>query len=420
MSTPERARGGLLPILVATAVAGALGYVIQLLAPALLDDADQYIAFSVFWSALYLAVTALSGIQQEITRAAHPATHEPPSRTLRDFTLVVIAAVVLTVAVLTATLGTLVFPSQTWMLSAWLAVGLVGYVLTAALAGVFYGLSLWREIAALTIIDAVIRAALVVAGLLLGWDAVWIAALVAVPFVLAFGLMWLATRRRVVGAFRLDVGWRRLVAHSSGTIVAAAATGVMITGLPLLLRLTTQGTDAAALAGVILAITITRAPFIVPLMALQSYLITVFRGARRSLARPVLRAVAVGAGVTVVAAAAGWLVGPWLVHLVSGGRYAVPAGLMAAIVASACLVALLAITGPALLSRRRHVPYVAGWVVAAATTLVLLVLPLPLEPRLVAALLAPPVVGLAVHVGAILRGLDVVTASTAPQGPPVD
>lgn len=420
MSTPERARSGLLPILVATAVAGLLGYVIQLLAPALLADADDYLAFSVFWSALYLAVTALSGIQQEVTRAAHPAAHEPPSRTLRDFTLLVIGVVIAAVAVLTAVFGALVFPVQTWALAGWLAVGLVGYVVTAALSGVLYGLSLWREIAALTIVDAVVRALLVVAGLVLGLDPVWIAGLVAVPFILAFGLVWLAVRRRVVGAFRLDVGWRRLTTNSLGTVVASTATGAMITGLPLFLRLTTPGTDATALAGVILAITITRAPFIVPLMALQSWLITVFKASKRSLTRPVLLAIAAGLGITALAAVVGWLLGPWLVEVVSAGRYAVPADLMAAIVASACLVALMAVTGPALLSRSRHVPYVAGWVVAALATVAILVTPLPLEPRLVAALLIPPVIGIAVHLVAVARGLHAPEASTSSQGPPVD
>ena len=73
--------------------------------------------------------------------------------------------------------------------------------------------------------------------------------------------------------------------------------------------------------------------------------------------------------------------------------------MMAAITAGAGLVAMMCVTGPALMAERRHVPYVAGWVVVAVLTVACLAVPISLEPRLALALLAPPLVGLLVHVG---------------------
>ncbi|MEB0222588.1 hypothetical protein, partial [Pseudomonas sp. AB12(2023)] len=55
-----------------------------------------------------------------------------------------------------------------------------------------------------------------------------------------------------------------------------SATAVIINGFPLLLAFFALATEKAELGALILAITITRAPVLVPLMALQSYLITRF------------------------------------------------------------------------------------------------------------------------------------------------
>ena len=73
---PEAARrgpNGAVLILAATAIGGGAGYVLQAFAGPTLDT-KLYAPFSVFWSALYLFVSALSGLQQEVTRATKPVT----------------------------------------------------------------------------------------------------------------------------------------------------------------------------------------------------------------------------------------------------------------------------------------------------------------------------------------------------------
>lgn len=402
----ESAAAGLRKILLATAVAGALGYVIQLAAPALVDNDANYVTFSVYWSTLYLFVAALSGVQQEITRAAHPAAGTPGSPVLRQFTLIAATVSVIVVAVLAMLFGASILPGPTGVLAGSLSVGVVGYLLVAVLSGVLYGLRLWTAVAAITVLDVAIRALLVIGGLYAGWSPEWIAVAVSVPFGAAFVIVWLAVRRRVVGAFRLDVGLGSLLAHVGGTVAAAAAMGLMMNGLPMLLGISTGAADTSALAGVILAITLTRAPIVVPLLALQSYLISLLRGGGSLVRRRILIALAIGVVVGAILSLVAAIIGPWAISTVSAGRSEVDATMMAAIAAGAALVAMMCVTGPALLAARRHTEYVLGWVVSAALTVVCLFTPISLEPRLVLTLLLPPCVGVVVHVIAVWRHRD--------------
>lgn len=399
----ESAATGLRNILIATAVAGIIGYAIQLLAPALLPGDAAYIAFSVYWSTVYLCVAALSGVQQEVTRATRPAAGDPSTPVLRQFTWLTIVVTVVVVSIIALLFGRAVLPGPTLLLTGTLLVGVVGYILVAVLSGVLYGLRRWTAVAGLTIIDAGLRAILVVAALAFGVATEWIALAVSLPFGLAFVAVWAKTRSKVVGAFRLDVDLRALVGHASGTVTAAAAMGLMMNGLPMLLGLTSRGFDQGALAGLILAITLTRAPIVVPLLALQSYFISIFRGGGRTMLRRILIALSASAGGAAALTAASWLLGPWVIGLVSSGRFEIAGSTMAVITASAGLVALMCITGPALISVRRHIPYAAGWVLAAGLTVLLLALPTTLDQRLWLALLVPPALGLSTHVVALLR-----------------
>lgn len=405
MISADPARRGLFAILFATGFAGLMGYVIQILAPLSLDSATSYVAFTVYWSTLFLLVQALSGVQQEVTRAAHPIAGEgggPP--TLRNATAVLLVVVTAAVMILTVLFGHLVFGDDALVFGIGIAAGLVGFLLTAVLAGVFYGLHRWRAVAAMTIVDAATRAILVSAGFALELDAGWIALLVSAPFGLAFAAAWLVWRGSVVGAFELDVGWRRLAANTLGTVGASTATGVLITGLPLLLQLTSADSTPEQVAALVLALTIIRAPVVIPPLAFQSYLTTVLRARRDDLGRPIALAAAVAiAAAAALTGLAAWL-GPSVVGLVSEQRFSISASMCAAIVASGGIVALMCVTGPALLVRSQHTIYAAGWIAAAVATLALLAVPtISFDNRVALSLLVSPAVGLAVHVAGMLR-----------------
>lgn len=402
VSSTETAGRGLRAILVATVVAGAFGYAIQLLAPAMLAGRSTYVAFSVFWSTLFLGISAMSGVQQEVTRAARPATNEPPSPVLRRFAIwsggiVAVAAVV--VAVL---FGGKVMPTAVASFAGVLVIAFVGYLANAVLSGVLYGLNRWTPIAALIILDAAIRSVLVVSGFVLQLDTQWLALFVALPFGTSFGLVWLWIRRSVIGAYRLDVPLRGLARHTLSTVGASVASGVMITGLPMLIGLTSAQDSASAVGSLLLAITLTRAPIVVPVIAVQSFLISaVFRDGRVGPGR-LLRLLGVALAAVVVIAGIGGLIGPPLVAWFSAGRFSVTGLTAALIVMSAGLVAAMCVTGPALIAARRHVANVIGWVVAATATVVMLLLPLELTPRAGAALVVPPLLGLLLHAVALL------------------
>lgn len=399
----ESAGTGLRNILVATAIAGLLGYAIQLLAPALLADDASYVTFSVFWSTLYLCVATLSGVQQEVTRATHPADGHVPTTVLRRFTFLAAGSSLAVVVVLSLLLGSSILPGPTLVLAAALSLGVVGYLLIAVLSGVLYGLRMWNAIAWITVVDAVVRAVLVVAGLAAGWDPGGIAFAVSLPFGLAFLAVWLRVRPSVIGGFRLDVTLKVLLAHVAGTVVAAAAMGVMMNGLPLLLGLTTSRAETVALAALMLAITVTRAPIVVPLLALQSYLISAMRGGGEVVRRRVMRALVIAAAAVAALSALAALIGPPIIAWISGDRFHIGAAMMGVITASAGLVAMMCLTGPALLAARRHVPYVAGWVVAALATVAFLLVRTEIHARVGLALLLPPAIGLVVHAIAVWR-----------------
>ncbi|WP_102192835.1 hypothetical protein [Microbacterium aurantiacum] len=415
MTTTDGAARGFRWILLATAVAGALGYVTQLLAPALLDPA-AYVAFSVVWSTIYLCVSAMSGIQQEVTRASHRSSDHEPNTVLRTFTLITGAAVVVVSCILGIALGVRAVPVSAFALSGILAIGLAGYLLTAVLGGVLYGLHLWRHVALLTIVDAALRTAMLVIAFFLQLPVIWLACAVAFPFGLAFLAIWATSRRRVVGGFVLDVPLGGLIRNVLSTVGAAACTGAMISGLPLLIGLTGTRESPAALGAVMLAITLSRAPIVVPILAFQSFLISaVFRGRARASPRRILALLTTALGTILFLAILAFFVGPFLIHMISSGRYSIEAGMMAVIVASAGLVGLMCITGPALVAERKHSVNIAGWATAAVFTVLSLMLPLDLMTRIDIALALPPCLGLVIHLVALLRPVRPARPSVTPR-----
>jgi hypothetical protein len=294
-------------------------------------------------------------------------------------------------------LGNLLVPQSALWLAVALPIGLGGYVLTTALGGVLYGLRIWTAVAFTTVVDAVVRAVLVLSGFAAQLSVPWLAILVVLPFGIAFALTWLVFRKQVVGKFRLDVGLRGLFSHSSSTVAAAAASGLMISGLPMLIGATSSPADLSMTGALILTITLTRAPIVIPVIALQSFLIAaVFKDA--SLSRGALmRIIALGAAGIGLLVAAGWLIGPLVVSFVSHGRFEIHGWLVAVIVLSAGLTAAMCTTGPALVAVRRHTANLAGWGIAALLTVMALIMPWPQEVRVTVALTAPVAVGLAIH-----------------------
>jgi hypothetical protein len=171
-----------------------------------------------------------------------------------------------------------------------------------------------------------------------------------------------------------------------------------VSGFPLLLAATTGGAQTVQLGAIVFAITLTRAPIVVVVIALQSYLIVRFKTHREASGIDAARFVAAIVALTAVISVALLLWGETLFRLAFGDAFALPGVLLASIVGSSAAIGALCVTGPLVLSRARHTLFTAGWVTAALVTIASLLLPMPLETRATVALWAGPLAGLAVHV----------------------
>jgi hypothetical protein len=387
---PTSSAGGATQIIGATIIAGIAGYLVTFLVYRVVGPAP-YALFAIFWASLYLGVGALSGIQQEVTRATHPI--EPGSRhgANRARAFGVVAAVLVFVATIASAVLWVdaVFPVDGWALVWPLAVGASAYVLVATLSGSLYGVSQWRSLALMISLDGVLRLALVGAILTTSNDIVALAWAVALPFPLAIILLWPIIRRTFVGRSDIDVGYGRLTWNVARTVLAAVSTAVLVSAFPLLLGVTARGADAALIGELVFTLTLTRAPLVVSVMALQSYFIVQFRQRLEHWAGFLLRVMG-------VLAAGGILLA--LAELVSGAPVTLDGGFIAVMVASSALVGALSVSGSAVLGRGGHLAYSAGWLMAALATVIIMALPIDdILLRVGAATVAAPLLGLAVH-----------------------
>ena len=397
-------KSGLPVLLGATAIAGVTSYLVTWLVPRAIGFAE-YASFAAFWAALYLIVGALYGLQQEVTRATGAVDGAGVDRRTNRARNAGLAASLITFAVILATAplwADAVFPGRGMLLVFPLAAGTASYAIVAVLAGTLFGLSRWREAAALVLADALLRLAAVGVALLFTHDVVVLAWAVAAPFLLAIVLLWPFIRSHVVGRAQLDVGYRQLAWNVARTITAAASTGVMVSGFPLIFTLATSGEQAALVGMVVLTVTLVRAPLIVVTMSLQGWLLVQFRDAHVAgrLAR-ILGVLGIGG---VLLGIAGYLLGPTIFAWLYPGEPVPGAWFIAVLVASSAVVAALCVTGAAVLARSRHHIFTAGWVTGALVTIVTVFLPLPLEARASVSLLAGPLAGLAVHLGGLAFG----------------
>lgn len=396
---PGRATGrGLGLIGAATVLAGIGGYVITTVVARGLGD--DYTPFAVFWSGLYLLAGGLSGIQQEFSRAARPTAGARTGASVWRFTLIATAIVLVLVAGTSPLWGPGVFGDVWPALVLPLSLGAAAYVVVAAGIGVLYGVLELGAVALVVVVDVALRLAALSAGLLLGWRMPELAWPVVVPYAAVIAIILIAIRHP--GRISLDVGERALVANVARTVVAALATAVLVSGFPILLEATTPGAAAAGLGAVVFAIVLARAPLVVSTLALQSYLVVHLRDAARPLR--FLTALLAGSAVLVlVLSLAAWVWGADLIVLLAGPPFALPDWFVAALVLTSLATAWVTLSGAAALARGLHTAYTAGWIAAAAGSVLLLLLPGDLLARTAIALGAGPLAGLVVHLVALVR-----------------
>ena len=419
----------------ATLFAAAAGYVVMLVAGRTLGPAD-YPLFATYWGAFFALGGVANGLMQETTRAVRsarrgagdtssassastagtapvPAPAGPRVRILPAGLLMGLGLAAL-VAVSTPAWPQLGLPTFSGAGVLIMAVGILGFSIQAATAGALSGTERWETYAVLLTVDAALR--VLVAGV--AWwlgDAGLGFALATVAGTLTWALLVaLSPGTRAALASALDVGRRRFWGNTGSAMLASAGTSALVTGFPLFVTATARTADPAPLVGaVILAITLTRAPLLVPLTSFQSAFIVYFveRRARglRSLAAPLGLVAALG----IVGAGAAWLVGPCLLRVLFGAEFELPGAVLAALTAASVGTAGLMVTGNAALAFDRHMLYNVGWWVAVVAAAAILVsIPGEVDVRAAIALLAGPGLGVVVHVA----GLAVAASGARPRG----
>jgi len=399
------ARSSMARVGAATALTALCGYAVVYLAARDLAPAG-FSVFAVFWGAFGLVTGAANGLLQETTREVRAVGYAEVLPARRTHPLRVAGVVGIGAALVIAGSSPLwsgrVFAEAHWLSVGLLSVGLAGFCLHATLLGMLAGTNHWTQYGALMVTDAVIRVAVAAATFVIGWGLVgflW----ATVAGALAWLIMIVASPTTRSAARLLTAGgaatFLRGAAHS---ITAAGASAILVMGFPVLLKATSNqlGADGGV---VILAVTLTRAPLLVPLTAMQGNLIAHFVDERTERLRALIAPAALVAGIGALGVLAAGLVGPWLLRVGFGPDYHAGGALLAWLTAAAVAIAMLTLTGAATVAAAMHRTYALGWVGATVASTLLLLLPLPLETRTVVALLCGPLVGIAVHLAALSR-----------------
>jgi O-antigen/teichoic acid export membrane protein len=392
---PGRRAGAAPAVLAAAAVSGIAGYVVLVLVARYLTPAANA-EFLVFWGALFGVFGVLIGIATETTRAVHSAPEVgvgPGARVLPEVAL--LAACVAVVLGLSGLVWAPAVLGPEWpRLLAALVVGTVLFASHCFVAGTAAGRGDWTTYALLVGSEAASRLVLVVAAALAGalvGGLAWAVSLACGAWVLVSLLP--AARTSGVLAVTGDVSRAGLRRRLVAACTASGASALLLVGFPVLLRLTTSDVVFAGAAPLILAVSLSRAPLLVPLNAYQNVLVTRVAshgiGAMRSTAGLL-------AGATVVGAVAAVPLGPAVLRVINP-EYDVAGPVFGLLVLAAGLVGSLTLTGAASIALDHHTVYVLGYVVATSVATLLLLLPLSLETRVVVALLVGPLAGIGIH-----------------------
>lgn len=413
-----------LALLGSSVLAAASTLVVTMIAQRALTG-SELTEFLLFWSALFTVTGIITGLQPEITRAvgtartytaadgvasAHPASDGTPAP--QGARVVTVAAALGAVAGALVLVSSPLWAGQQIPHSAAvgvtvMAVGVFLYALQATISGVAAGEDRWYLFATVGGLESAGRLLLMLAVALLIPSLAGLEVATVIPMGLWLILALVTFSGRRLWVARADVPAGRLTVNILWSFLSSAAAAMLMMGFPNVLKASGAAeSEPVVLGTLILAISITRSPIMIPLQAFQGVAVSAFLKQRHrpvaAFIKPAAAVVAVGA----VGALAAYLVGPLLFRLIyppaagtESAYEAAASGLsLGALVFASALLALMTLSGNMALAVNQHRIYLAGWVVAAVVTLGLaFLLPAPLVPRAVVALAVGPVCGFLVH-----------------------
>ena len=336
------------------------------------------------WSLYFAVVGSFSGLQQEATRTSTVGNAETGPR---------LGTASIATGLVGGALGLAVVLRVAPAVGAGLAfLIVVGWIASASQSGVIGGSVARHAIgiaSAAMLSDALLRLGLFACAYWLGESSAQVflglasaASLVATGLILGVGGLGFLRVRMGPSAAAV-----RRVAQASG---AALLSALLITGAPMLVS-ALGAMNGFEEARVLALLSLTRAPVLLPIVALQSWLLNQFALTSR-LRSSLLRAFGAIALVAVSAAGAAALAGDLLVSTMLGGAYSLPTAELSVLVASSAFIGFLVVVSLAAIGTDRHRLSVGAW----AATLVLTVAALPLMATgvlgVAAALALPPLV----------------------------
>ncbi|MCE3550359.1 hypothetical protein LWC33_02655 [Pseudonocardia sp. RS11V-5] len=376
-STRPPGRQALGTVGIAVIVAAVLGAVLPVVCARLMPASD-YQYFLAYWGLLFGLGSAISPVEQEVSRQAALASvvgAKAGSSSLQAVGVVFCGVLLFGMVVALPLISIRLF-GQFSILALIAAAGGAAFVGQFGMRGLLIGQNEVRRYAGLIVAEALIRAVLVGAVIVAAVVGMYSLALAVV----AGSFMWLLFVRRAV----VLVDWRggrerwAAVTRRMGVLVAASGlTACLITGYPAMVNFISPGGDGEAVGGLFAALTVARLPLLLlsPVQALA--VPTVVRlsadeNGRQRLHRLMLRGSAGALLLAAVGAAFGALVGPFLVRLLFGVKYNVPALAVAGLVWSSVLLAAILLLAAVLVARKQVGRVLITWALAVALSVAVL------------------------------------------------
>lgn len=443
----------------ATVVAAVGSFAVLLISAKALPN-DVNLQFVAYWGLFFALTGVLGGLMQETTRSvgaadagtgtgsraqadscaqtsprAQAGQDTDAVRTVTARPIVVSLGVAAVTFVIMAVSGLvwapLVVKGNYFSAVLLMAVGLGLYAMQATTSGLLSGRKMWAQYASLIMIDIIIRVILAVLAWIFGWG-LWVWLVITVLGTVSWLILAaVSPATRKVFTAHADVPVRRFIPLMVTAMGASGASAVLVTGFPTLVKIAgeavTDGagtvTNAAAaqnlaatvsstspasitaavtITGIAYAVTLTRAPLLMPLEKFQNAIIVHFvqhrgEGVLTALAKPLLGLVAFGTFGSVLA----WLIGPWILTVILDPSYFISGPVLAALTLGATLTAVLMVTGSVALAMELHRAYLAGWLAATFVATAVLFVPSHLSLRTIAAIAVGSAVGIVVHISAL-------------------
>ncbi|WP_245614429.1 hypothetical protein [Actinokineospora inagensis] len=389
-------------------VGSALGYAVVIFTRRLVTSTD-YAVFMTFWGLVFGLGSALSPLEQELSRQSALARARGAKIGADGVsalvTGIVSVAVVAAVPLLPAVNDRL-FRGHYWLAPIVLAAG-IAFAVQFAVRGLLIGNDQVGAYSWLIVVEAAVRPLLILLAVLAAVDG-----LVTLGIAVAVGsFVWIFFVRPARG--HLDPALpgdppRAVVPRMLLLFVSSALTAAVITGYPAMVSLIVPPGDEAKLGDLFGALAVARVPLLlfsavqalaVPVVVRLSQTEAGLRKLRRLLAVGTVGAVALAA----LGGLIGLVIGPWVVKLLLGGD-PVSGWAVAGLVWSSVLIAVVQLLAAVLVARVKPRQVLLVWAVVAVISAVVLALwPGDAVTKAVIGLAVAPSVGLLVAVVAVAK-----------------